>query len=68
MESVESQVLLEMMVHREQQDFPVPQGILDPLGISLQYQLVTLDLMADQILLTLEGLYDLVTLKVQQAQ
>lgn len=47
--------LLETMVLREQQDFPAPQGILDPLGISLQYQLVTLDLMVDQILLTLEG-------------
>lgn len=47
--------LLEMTVLREQQDFLAPQGILDPLGISLQYQLVTLDLMVDQILLTLEG-------------
>ena len=43
------------MVHREQQDFPVPQDIQDPLGILLQYQLVTLDPMVDQILLTLEG-------------
>lgn len=63
---MESQVLLEMMVKREKQDFLVPQGILDLLGKLLQYQLVTLDLMVDQILLTLEGSYDLVTLKVQQ--
>lgn len=48
-------VLLEMMVKREKQDFLVPQGILDLLGKLLQYQLVTLDLMVDQILLTLEG-------------
>lgn len=65
---MESQVLLETMVHREQQDFPVRQGLLDPLGILLQYQLVTLDPMVDQILLRLEGSYDLVTLKVQQVQ
>lgn len=65
---MESRVLLEMMVHREQQDFLAPQGILDPLGILLQYQLVTLDPMVDQILLTLEGLYDPVTQKVQQVQ
>lgn len=55
-------------MHREQQDFPVRQGLLDPLGILLQYQLVTLDPMVDQILLRLEGSYDLVTLKVQQVQ
>jgi len=44
-----------MMVEREKQEFKVPQGILDPLEKLLQCQLVTLDLMVDQILLTLEG-------------
>lgn len=65
---MESLVLLETTVHREQRDFRVPQDILDPLGILLLYQLVTRDLMVDLILLTLEGSYDLVTLRVQQVQ